>query len=332
MKAQVKTALIVILLSCLIWVFAERESTQNTDVELAIELPTQPENLLVQFLDEQDNLIPDGQKAVKLTVEGPTRRILEVSEKYIKSKIIDITRFGTDLGNTNTQNRWIQIMAVLEGKLDSRDGKSYLQVVSTKPESLYLRLTKLTQQPLSVKVYDQDNIELIPQSISPTTINAYVPEGQPVEARINLTEAQRSQAVQAEIAVIARVTLPHRVSEFPVRLKLHKGELLKSDIRSPRLVINKPYSMEGKYNVVIEDITQLDDYKIQCRGTPEDMEKYINSDVHLILKISEDDLKVPSLKFNRPLIYYLPDEHGRIEITNKKDTPIAFHLEKIPEK
>ena len=90
--------------------------------------------------------------------------------------------------------------------------------------------------------------------------------------------------------------------------------------------------MEGKYNVVIEDITQLDDYKIDYRGTPEDMEKYSNSDVHLILKISEDDLKIPSLKFNRPLIYYLPDEHGRIEITNKKDTPIAFHLEKIPEK
>ncbi len=332
MKTQVKTALIVILLSCLIWVFAERESTQNTDVELAIELPTQPDNLLVQFLDEQDNLIPASQKTVKLTVEGPTRRILEVSEKYIKSKIIDITRFGIDLGNTNTQNRWIQIMTVLEGKLDSRDGKSYLQVVSTKPESLHLRLTKLTQQPLSVKVYDQDNIELIPQSISPTTVNAYVPEGKPVEARINLTEAQRSQAIQAEITVTARVTLPHRINDFPVKLMLRKGELLESDIRSPRLVIDKPYSMEGKYHVVIEDITQLDDYKIKFRGTPEDSEKYINSDVHLILKISEDDLKIPSLKFNRPLIYYLPDEHGRIEITNKKDTPIAFHLEKIPEK
>ena len=332
MKTQAKTALVVILLSCLIWVFAERESTQNIDVELAIELPTQPDNLLVQFLDEQDNLIPDSQKTVKLTVKGPTRRILEVSEKYVKSKILDITRFGTDLGNTQTQNRWIQVMAVLEGKLDSRDGKSYLQVVNTEPESLYLRLTKLTQQPLPIKVYDQDNVELIPQSISPATINAYVPEGKPVEARVNLTEAQRSQAAQAEITVTAMVTLPHRVSDFPVRLTLHKGELLKLDIRSPRLVIDKPYSMEGKYNVVIEDITQLDDYKIQCRGTPEDLEKYNNSDVHLILKISEDDLKISSLKFNRPLIYYLPEEYGRIEITNKKDTPIAFHLEKSPEK
>ena len=297
MKAQVKTVLVVILLSCLIWVFAERESAQNADVELVIELPTQPDNLLVQFLNEQDNLIPDSQKSVKLTVKGPTRRILEVNEKYVKSKIIDITRFGVDLGNTQSQNRWIQVMAVLEGKLDSRDGKSYLQVVNTEPESLHLRLTKLTQQPLPIKVYDQDDVELIPQSISPATINAYIPEGKLVEARINLTETQRSQAIQAEITVTARVTLPHRTNDFPVKLMLRKGELLESEtIRSPRLVINKPYSMEGKYNVVIEDITQLDDYKIACRGTAEDLEKYINSDVHLILKISEDDLKIPSLK------------------------------------
>jgi len=97
-------------------------------------------------------------------------------------------------------------------------------------------------------------------------------------------------------------------------------------------MVDKPYSLEGQYRVVLEDPQQLDEYKIECRGREEDLGRYLNSDVHLVLKINESDLNRASLQFTRPLIYYLPGEFGQVEILNKKEVPISFRLEKIESK
>lgn len=162
MRAKVKTALLVILLSCLIWVFAERSVTKEARVDIKIELPSQPDNLLVEYLDDQGNALPEPRMTVRLTVKGPTRRVLAVNETYLKSITLDATKIGIELKEVNSRKSWVPVMTILEGRLYSREGENYLQITDTEPTSLHLRVTKLIEKSLPVKVYDRDGGRIDP--------------------------------------------------------------------------------------------------------------------------------------------------------------------------
>ena len=79
MLQGLKTAVVVVVLSCLIWVFAERSKTQTVSVALEVTLANSGE-LLVQYLDNRDKPIADNSRRVKLVLEGPTSRIQKVTE------------------------------------------------------------------------------------------------------------------------------------------------------------------------------------------------------------------------------------------------------------
>jgi len=336
MWTKVKTALVVILLSCLIWVAAERAVTKEATTEITLELPTGPKELMVQYLDDQDNPLPQLRQNFKITVEGPAGKIQAVREEFLSTITLDVQELGyvPPEGKKSYDYR-ILVTTLLKGRLYSKDQQSdnYLLVTESEPQTAHFRVTKLTMHSLAIKVFNQDGLEMVPEKIEPKTLDAYVPEeGIPLEARLDLTENQRLQAVQAEITVNAKVNLPHRIMEYPVKIKLSKETNLlpEYEIRPPRLYISKPLSLEGKYKVII-DAKELEEYKvIKFRAALADQDKYINAPKHLVLNIFEEDLNKPDLKSARPPEYYLPEEeYGRIEILNKTQYPIKFHLEKI---
>ena len=67
-QAGIKTALLVVVLSCLIWVFAERAVMQTDTVTVAVELVRSRPDVFVQYLNDQGEPLTALQQNVVLTV------------------------------------------------------------------------------------------------------------------------------------------------------------------------------------------------------------------------------------------------------------------------
>jgi hypothetical protein len=290
----------------------------------------------VQYLDDDNNPIPQLKQSYQLTVEGPAGKIKSVREDYENTIILDVEKLNylppTDV---TSEDHRTAVTTLLGGRLNAKNPQSdsYLLVTAAEPESAHFRVTRLTEKSVPVKVYDQNGLALQTEKLDPAAVKAFVPEGHPLEAKVTLNRDQQLQAVQQEIKAPAKVVIPNRYKEFPITLKLSKGENLPTDIvRNPRLHYSIADSIVNKYRVVIEDKTQLDEYKnIECRGPRSDLDEYLTAPIHLILPIYEYDLTQPNMESVRALVYYLPEEYGRIEIINKTQMPVKFRLEKIPE-
>ena len=331
MWQKAKTALIVLLLSCLIWVFAERSVTSDANVELDIKLAELNDELMVEFLDDSGLALALLQQKVTLTVEGPTGRIQRIKEDYVDVVLLDVQKLGYIPQNEPSQDYQVRVMSLFTEGLNSRDPKQgSLRVVAADPESFSVRVTKLIARNIPVKVYDRNDLELKPEKLEPAEVEAYVQAGEPAEAKVTLSPDQQRQAAQNEIPVNAHVTLPNRTKSYQVILKLpEEGNIQTKPIRNPRLGIFNPADMEGLYKVVIEDESQLEAYSpIECQGSPEALDIYSKSDKHLLLNIYETDIDAPSGQLTRPLEYFIPSG-CQITITNKIKEPILFRLEKI---
>ena len=98
-------------------------------------------------------------------------------------------------------------------------------------------------------------------------------------------------------------------------------------IQTPRVGFVFPNSMIGKFQVVIEDLSQLKE-PIKFRGgSASAITDYRNSQYHLILEIHEGD------KAQEPIYrrwrYNLPDRND-IQITEQNSSLIQFHLVPVP--
>ncbi|MBN1763657.1 MAG: hypothetical protein JW860_00215 [Sedimentisphaerales bacterium] len=327
-RQHIKTGLMVLILSCLVWVLADNKVTRQENVDVIIELPTGPDDLLVQYLDDQKQPIPDIRKSVKLTVEGPNEKILRVKDDYMNLIIPDIQKLGYIPEQGPTQDYSVLVTDLIGDRLYSKNRQSSLWVTASLPRTLQFRVTRLVLQTIPVQVLGPDGIKLTPEKIEPPQIQAYIPNGTSATAAVLLSDDQQRRAAQNLEEFEAVVEPYNRIINKKVKVKLSKEDNLITDtIRSPRLEIRNPYNIEGRFRVVIDDNSHWEE-PIKCRGTSEAVSAYKQSKTHIFLEINEDDELDPSLKL-RQLQYNLPLGYGQIEIINKKLTPISFHLEKI---
>ncbi|MCP4709693.1 MAG: hypothetical protein GY869_13795, partial [Planctomycetes bacterium] len=89
MWQKCKTALVVVLLSGLIWVFAEQSVTKKAWVPVTVDLNQSHDNLLIQIIDDQGQSQPYIQ--VELEVEGPSAKIQEIAEQTITPQLAPLT-------------------------------------------------------------------------------------------------------------------------------------------------------------------------------------------------------------------------------------------------
>jgi len=330
----------VIVLSCVIWVFAERAVTQSASLEVNIELEKSGP-ILLEYLDEQGEPTPGGFRRVRLMVEGPAGRIQQLNDDRLRIHVprLDGQKLGyTESENSPRQDYTVQVVNFFDGKLTFGDSDAYLQIVEAEPPILPVRVTKLTEQTLPVKVYDQYSTELAEEIIrvEPKMITALLPEGRPVEARIDLSSSDQIKAAQEPITATCQVNFSHRSQKFAVQVQLLEGhsgwpseEIARSHIR---VGVTLPLSMTGKYRVVIaeEDIDNLLDVygPIHLRGSPSARSEYRDG-IHLVLDVKETDAKTPNLA--RPLRYNLTAGPEEIEIIDRATTAVRFHLEPITE-
>ena len=201
-------------------------------------------------------------------------------------------------------------------------------MIKAEPASLVVQVIKLQERTIVVKVYNQNQTELLKvQTVEPSEVRAYVFEGQPAEAHVRLTSEQQLQALKEPVSAKALVKLPlsdrlQRSYDVKVRLSQQSSSWPEATIQTPRVGYVFPDSMIGKYKVVIENLSQLKE-PIKFRGSASAITDYRNSQYHLYLEIHEGD------KAQEPIYrrwrYNLQDLND-IQITEQNSLLIQFHL------
>jgi hypothetical protein len=329
MRAKLQTILVVVVLSCLIWVFAERAITQSENIQVEVELAKPRPDLLIQFLDEQGEPLALDRQSVKLRIEGPGGRIQAVREKPAAKKVsLDVLKLQLRPQDLEWQELRVRVVEdLLNGKLRWNDAD--LSVTRAEPDILRVRVRKLTLRSLPIKVYDQQSgAELTQARVDPAQVDAYVIEGQTAEAKITLTAGQQLQAERSPVTVNT-VALPYGTKDIPLKVILPAGgnPYPEAEIKVPRWGVLMPPAMVGKYEVVIENDSLLKE-PITCRGATQAVAEYRNSRFHLVLEIKEKDETETAI--DRPLHYYLPEGYGEIEIVNRVQGTLRFHLIPVP--
>ncbi|MCP4707403.1 MAG: hypothetical protein GY869_02155, partial [Planctomycetes bacterium] len=289
------TALVVVLLSGLIWVFAEQSVTKTASVPVKIELNQSHDNLLIQLVDDQGQPQPSMQ--VELEVEGPNRTIQELAAQTLAPQLAPLTLEQIDY--QESQNEFTrEVISLLDETLTFGDDVTLL-VIGARPSQIQFRVLELEQATLNVKVYDQESRNpLEVETLNPQTVTAFVQAGTTPDAKIFLNAAQQLQAADVGLTVDADVSLLGRTHQsFPVSVKLATGagsSWPEDSILSAQIRINilKPATMVGKYEIesVDEFIGEVQDIygPIRFQGTSQACQDYRNG-VHLTLEIKDYD-------------------------------------------
>ncbi len=338
MKAKIKTGLVVLILSILIWVFAENQVVQEDTLEIKVPLKNVREDLEVYYLDEDGKELGKDLEYVKVKVAGSGGRIKAMKEKQSEIEIpFEINKLISEPTVVAKDYEISVVDKLLDQKLNFEN--IYLKVVQSDPEVIRVRVTKLVSQSLTVKVSDDYGKELATEVLDPKSVNAFVRSGEKLpEVLVTLNNDQQKRATKEEIPFPGKAALPGGTKEIPVRVKLREsgGSRAPQVIPLPQYRYLIPPSMLGQYTIKIENEQVLKD-PIQYRGSPGAEEMFRTKKYHLIIEIREEDLNQPQPILQQPILrpirYDIPKEYiGELEIVNPIKEPIQFYLEKIVEK
>jgi hypothetical protein len=332
MKNKIKTIIMVALLSCLVWILAERAVSQVDKLRVAIDLVNPREDLLLQYVADNKSVSLVTQPfEAELVVRGPTRLIQAAKGKQLPPRTItlDMAKYAPE--NMASQDSTLWIVDLFGGRLSYEN--DYLQVLESSPAKIDIRVTQLAKRTLPIKVYDQYKIALAAE-VTPPDQTAWVIEGQPAEARIELTAEQQQQARTQSISAVGQIVLPGNViTRFakPVQVRLLESEPAWPirDIKTPRLGILISPRMAKKWQVEVEEDALKEYIPIRCRGPVQAAKEYVDGEYHLILEIKENDPKEKILY--RPPVYNLPKTSEQpLTIVEPKQVPIPFKLVPLP--
>lgn len=322
MKQHVRTAVVVVFLSSLIWIFAERQVAREHNLDIRFNLPTGRQELLVELIGVKGPL-DQSHAIVRVKIAGPAGRIQEIRDEAPRFEIpLTLDQIGYRPEGPAVQELSVRLIDAMDSRL--RYKNFTVPVMETNPAAITVRVTRLTRAELPVRVYDAVGNPLEQAEVSPPAVQAYVANDNITEARVLLSAEEESRAARAPIPV--RATSPGRIIDPLVRVQLPERTSLWTDtltIKAPQIGCAMAPSMQGRYRVVIEDDPMFDD-PITCRGSALAVRAYAESPFQLLLEIKPDDK--PGVPIDRPLRYNLPDEHAEIEIVERQRLLVRFQL------
>lgn len=320
MWSRVKTASTVIVVSSLIWVFAERRVTTEDRVEVKVILPSPhgEGDPFLQFMGGPGSLL-ERYQTVKVVIKGPTSRIQKIrSQEYPFEVRLNLERTGYNREDSGVQDLRVQVIDQLKDQL--RFENVPLSVIEVSPSILDVRVTQLIRRGLPVRVYDRHNTELSQAKVYPNaTVNVFVLADKAVEARVVLSAEQYERAFVEPTDAVCQVILPDRTHEKHVLVELSQVEIATSVfyVKNPKLYVAMPWSMLGKHYKVEEfGDPRGTRERIECHGSQAAFDAYNELPYHLLLVLKSDDKA--NVDYERELQYNVPEGHGELEITEPK--------------
>jgi len=339
---KIQGAVGVLLMTCLIWVYAERRVTRSDQLTIPIRLDPllsqeHPE-LYVQLLDDNKQPIAQNEVGVNLTITGPTGRIQGLNERRWTPKVPLLKL--SQLTYPEIKDNQPAIVSVdvakdiFKEQLPLEESEMYLQVTQSDPAFIQVQITPKVQRQLPVTVSNQMGEKITHVTIEPAELMGWIlpSEQDKVDYTVVLTPNQLLQAQEDWLSVeaVLKSVPPQRA---PVKIKVKEGSVPVGtetrQIKTPSLGIVMPQGMIGKYKVVLNEDSQVLD-PINCSGSVQALNSFEQSRYQLILEITAED--ADNVVRDRTLRYFMPvQKDGTVykdfRILDGRTRAVKFRLE-----
>jgi hypothetical protein len=325
MFAKLKKAMLVVFITCLIWVWA--------DLSLDKDLTDQTVTINVSKANPRMWVTIEGKSEIQLKVDfkGPARKISELVSKMEAGKEkLDVV-FDAEKQNMAASGDY-SLPDVRRFLAENDKIRDYgLTVKAARPDKLQkIKVVELKEKTLPIKCVDETDTEIPAAKITPDIITALVPE-QVTEAKVKLaTIAEKKQARGGVIDKKPYVELTKdeiRYTDGSVKVELPIiGEDMKQYTIRGTLGYIFSDNLAGGYKV--EFIKRPEIGSIPIIATEEAKNAYMEKGFEVLLEIQDDDVGKPEI--TRQITYNFPIQYVREDKIRLKGEPAEAKFKLVP--
>lgn len=317
---------IVLFLTVLIWVWADLELDE-----------TPPSRAAVIEIDESSSetvWVSFRQKAsadIKVTLTGPHSAFVAL-DRSLRSAGRRLT-FVFDAEQERMSEpggHSLEMLAFLQKAKALKD--LGLKVKSCVPEFIDVNVVALVKKSLPVECFKEDGQSLEAESIEPSKVEMFVPEGTRT-AQVRLSDLEIDQARLVAIEQTPYIVLAEGLIKYagaPVKIVMPPATdpLSEETIRAPKLGIALSANLQGKYSVEVTNLNEVIG-PIQVRTTATAKQAYESMRYQMILEIDDEDVKQAEPR--RHVKYNFPEEFVRADQIRINQPPVQarFKLKAI---
>jgi hypothetical protein len=314
MFASVRKILLVILITVLIWVWADQALTRSLDnvpAILHVDKTTDPK-LLVSF-----NKLPNLQ--VKLRIAGPSGKVDSLDKKLRYRGTLGLDFYFDPIAWNMAEpgKKYTLPLTALIRK--SRILEDYdVEVESTTPENVDIEIARLVTRKLPVQVLNENQVILKDAIVEPAEIEMPVRQdyaGNALTAVVTLSSQELDQArVSPGIDRKPTVELAAgmlKIADKAVTIKLPSSDsrLEESTVAAPNIgFVLPPKLLDQGYSVQLINKTEVLQ-PLKIRATAEAKAAYDLTNYKLILEVVDGDEKAGEIP--RQVLVNFPDEYIR---------------------
>ncbi len=323
--AKVKKAILVIFITCLIWVWADLSLDEDLDNQTITITASRANPRLWVTLEGKPEI------QVKADLKGPVAKVRELSKKTEGGKEKLEVIFDVEQQNMGASGEYA--LADLQRFLsESKKMREYgLVVKAARPDRLQrIKVVELQERTLPVKCVDEADTEITGARVTPDVVTMLVPQ-QLTEAQVKLaTLAEKKQARGGAIEKKPYIELASgeiRYADTAVKVELPATqEDMKQYAINGTLGFIFSANLVGGYKV--EFIKRPEISSIPIITTEEAKAAYEDKQFEVLLEIRDDD--VGKAEVSRQIIYNFPVKYVREDKIRLRGDPAEAKFRLVP--
>jgi len=324
MFPKVKKAVLVIFITCLIWVWADLSLDEVLNNQIITITASKANPKLWVTIEGK----PEVQ--IKADLSGPVAKTRELSQKVESGKEkLDVV-FDAEAQNMNTAGEYV-LQDLRKFLAESKKIHEYgLGVKAARPSTLKIKIVELKEKTLPIKCVDETDTEIAGARMTPDVVTLLATE-QLTEVRVKLmTLAEKKQARGGVVEKKPYVELAKgeaRYADTTIRVELPiTGEDMKQYTISGTLGFIFSANLTGEYRVEFTKRPEIG--SIPIIATEEARAAYEEKQFEALLEIQDDDVNKDEI--SRIIIYNFPIKYVREDKIRLKGDPAEAKFKLVP--
>jgi hypothetical protein len=324
MFPKIKKAVLVIFITCLIWVWADLSLDEPLNNQTIIVTASKANPQLWVTIEGKSEI------QIKADLSGPVAKIRELSQKIDSGKEkLDVV-FDAEAQNMNAAGEYV-LQDLRKFLAESKKIHEYgLGVKAARPDTLKIKVVELKEKTLPIKCVDETDTEIAGASMTPDVVTMLAPE-QLTEARVKLaTLAEKKQARGGVVEKKPYIELAKgeaRYADAIIRVELPiTGEDMKQYTISGTLGFIFSANLAGNYKVEFTKRPEIG--SIPIIATEEAKAAYEEKSFEVLLEIQDDDVNKDEI--SRTIIYNFPIKYVREDKIRLKGDPAEAKFRLVP--
>jgi hypothetical protein len=325
MFTKIRKAILVIFITCLIWVWADLSLDEGLDNQTITITASKANPRLWVTLEGRPEI------QVKADLRGPVAKVRELSKKIESGKEKLEAVFDAEQQNMGTAGEYV-VQDLRKFLSEGKKIREYgLAVKAARPDKLqHIKVVELKEKTLPIKCVDETDTEIAGARTTPDIVTMLVPE-QLTEARVKMADlAEKKQARGGAIDKKPYIKLASgetRYADMTVKVELPATqEDMKQYTINGTLGFIFSANLAGGYKV--EFIKRPEIGSIPIIATEEAKAAYEEKGFEVLLEIQDDDVGKPEV--SRQIIYNFPVKYVREDKIRLKGDPAEAKFRLVP--